>query len=527
VAMLLLVITGCSSSKDPTSPTKSSEKAITSFSLNGVAGAINETVKTVTVSMPSLTNVTTLVATFTTTGASVKIGSTAQDSEVTVNSFTDPLAYTVIAADGSTITYSVTVAVNRVWHHPASLSDNISPDVQDAWFPQVAMDKNGNAIIVWSQSDGANSQIFKSEYRNGVWHHPVSLSDNISPDGQDAGNPQVAMDNNGNAIIVWRQYNNIYKSEYRNGAWHHPANLSDKINPPPSSDAGGTLHLERVPGNPMVAMDNNGNAIIVWMQSEMELISSMNGVETFKSYSQIFKSEYRNGVWTHPASIADNISLNLADAFKPQVAMDDNGNAIIVWYQDYSTNVLCHNIYPCSYDRIFKSEYRNGIWTHPANLSDSISPDGQWAEYPQVAMDNNGNAIIVWSQSDGTNSQIFKSEYRNSTWTNPANLSDNISPDGQRAEYLQVAMDNNGNVIIVWQQSDGIRKQIFKSEYRNGVWHNPANLSDNISLDGQDPSTSYLLEYPPQVAMNNNGNAIIVWQQSDGANWQIFKSEYR
>jgi hypothetical protein len=81
-------------------------------------------------------------------------------------------------------------------------------------------------------------------------------------------------------------------------------------------------------------------------------------------------------------------------------------------------------------------------------------------------------------------------------------------------------MDDNGNAIITWYQSDGFKNQIFKSEYRGGVWHHPSSLTDNISPDGQ--SASY-----PQVAMDNNGNAIITWEQLDGSNWQIFKSEYR
>ncbi|MCX7000029.1 MAG: hypothetical protein NT106_07020, partial [Candidatus Sumerlaeota bacterium] len=103
-----------------------------------------------------------------------------------------------------------------------------------------------------------------------------------------------------------------------------------------------------------------------------------------------------------------------------------------------------------------------------ASLSDNISPDGQDAYYPQVAMDNNGNAIITCYQSDGSKTQIFKSEYRGGVWTHPSSLSDNISPDGQGAYLPQVAMDNNGNAIITWEQSDGSKYQIFKSEYRWG-----------------------------------------------------------
>jgi uncharacterized protein YheU (UPF0270 family) len=198
--------------------------------------------------------------------------------------------------------------------------------------------------------------------------------------------------------------------------------------------------------------------------------------------------------------------------------MDDNANAIIVWYQYDGT---------ASGRQIFKSEYRSGSWTHPSSPTDNISPDGQFAWIPQVAMDNSGNAVIVWRQSDGTNNQIFKSEYRGGSWTHPSSLADNISPNGDNAGSPQAAMDNSGNAVIVWQQGDGTTNcdggscsNIFKSEYRSGSWTHPASLIDNISQDGWGAGAQ-------QAAMDNNGNAVIVWKQSDGTYQQIFKSEYR
>ena len=50
-AVLIMVITGCSGGSSSSAPA-SSAKAITAFSLNGVAGTINETGKTIAVSMP-------------------------------------------------------------------------------------------------------------------------------------------------------------------------------------------------------------------------------------------------------------------------------------------------------------------------------------------------------------------------------------------------------------------------------------------------------------------------------------------
>jgi len=114
MALLLVVfVAGCGGGGgDSTAGGGSSTtKAITAYSLAGVAGAINETAKTIAVTMPNGTNVTALAATFTTTGAGVKVGTTTQISGITPNDFTNPVAYIVTAADNSTAAYTVTVTV--------------------------------------------------------------------------------------------------------------------------------------------------------------------------------------------------------------------------------------------------------------------------------------------------------------------------------------------------------------------------------------------------------------------------------
>jgi Ice-binding-like len=84
-------------------------KAITAYSIAGATGTINETAKTIAVTVPNGTNVTALVATFTSTGVSVKVGTTAQVSGTTPNDFSSPVVYTVTAGDASTAAYTVTV----------------------------------------------------------------------------------------------------------------------------------------------------------------------------------------------------------------------------------------------------------------------------------------------------------------------------------------------------------------------------------------------------------------------------------
>ncbi len=89
----------------------SPQKSITAYSLGESAGTINETEKTIAIDLPAGTDITALIATYTTTGVSVKVGETFQASGETANSFTNPVVYTVTAADTTTQDYIVTVTI--------------------------------------------------------------------------------------------------------------------------------------------------------------------------------------------------------------------------------------------------------------------------------------------------------------------------------------------------------------------------------------------------------------------------------
>ena len=107
---LSLSLASCSSGSAPLSQ----EDAFTAFSIVSPAatGVIDEAKYAINITVPSGTNVTNLIATFTASaGAIVKVGSTVQQSGITTNDFTNPVVYIVIAAFGWEQNYTVTVTV--------------------------------------------------------------------------------------------------------------------------------------------------------------------------------------------------------------------------------------------------------------------------------------------------------------------------------------------------------------------------------------------------------------------------------
>lgn len=83
-------------------------KGITSFSINGVAGAVNNSTNTITITMPRGTDVTKLTPVIATNG----VKSLTPGNGETVN-FTNAVTYTVAMEDGSSKTYTVTVYVDK------------------------------------------------------------------------------------------------------------------------------------------------------------------------------------------------------------------------------------------------------------------------------------------------------------------------------------------------------------------------------------------------------------------------------
>ena len=383
----------------------------------------------------------------------------------------------------------------RRWQHPASLADNLSLDGQNARTPVVAMDDKGNGIVVWSQYDGSSWRIYKSEYRKNKWLKPVSLAEALSPTGGDAKEPRLAMAANGDAVIVWEQSVNkdsyIFMAERRAGKWQLPISLDSYISP------GGKFAWE-----PEVAMDYHGNTIIVWNQ------------EYANSVHVVYKSEYRNGAWLHPSSIEDYINVYGGDGLRPRVAMNNQGEALITWEQD-----------PGGRSQIFKSEYRNGAWVHPADINDHISPKSKRGSAHNAipAMDGTGRAIIVWQQAEGSSSRIYKSEYSRGVWQHPKSLSDSISPATQtNASLNSIAMDAKGNGIIIWSLQQKRNQALYMSELREGNWKHPGVEDFFVGSKREFEFRAF-----GNAALSDSGKAVIVWQQrgDDGIS-QAFLAEY-
>ena len=337
---------------------------------------------------------------------------------------------------------------------PLSAAANVSTD------PQVAMAPDGDAVAVWTSYNGAR-YVVQAAVRpaGGAFAAPVDLS----AAGESAYDPQVAIDPAGDAIVVWSGStgaNYVVRATTRpaGGTFAAAVDLSAA-----GQDA----------GQPQVALDDAGGAIAVWERS--------NGTDS------IVQAAVRPAGGTFTAPV--DLSLAGRGAYDPQVALDRDGDAIAVWKRFSGTNFIVQAaVRPAG-----------GTFAGPTDLSAA----GRSAQAPQVAIDQDGDAIAVWERSNGAN-LVVQAAVRPAGGTFAAPV--DLSAAGENGQDPQVAVGQAGKAVCVWRRSNGTN-MIVQASLRpaGGAFAAPRDLSSA----GQDTSD-------PQVAIDPDGDATAVWHTDQG-----------
>jgi hypothetical protein len=212
--------------------------------------------------------------------------------------------------------------------------------------------------------------------------------------------------------------------------------------------------------SPGVALNDSNTAVAVWEEES-------------GNTSKIWANRYAMGSWEPPFRYLPDYR-----AQEPRVAIDSNGNAVVVWtevaYDSNGIGIVSNTIWVSRY------AVNTGAWTAPVRISNAPSADFTFYAYePNLALDSAGNAVLVWIQ-DG----VWSSRYNGSNWSAPQMLS-----SGTRNAMCPVAIDGYDNVFVVWpqdtnaydsqpacgQQHSNIWARVYSSA--TGTWELPALLA--------------------------------------------------
>lgn len=391
--------------------------------------------------------------------------------------------------------------------------------------PVLSIDAYGNIVLAWTQlASGSSYAVWTAYYtkKSDTW----STSKRLSGFGNITTNPEIAMDGNGNVIIAWLvNSQNVYAAYFDASAGWTAGWTQEKLL------GNGVINSVRV------AMDDTGNGMVVWPQLFFGIRARYFTKQNFTLYGW-------NNAWTDAHTISESILPTQAS-----VTFDGLGNAIVAWNnvnsgellstryepgQDWplgwsTTTTIASTIASNSFPAIAATKASQGdytgnamvVWLSPSNISVQAclyANDTGWQapvsltsdesiEYivPRVAMDNNGNAVALWQQNTINESSIYSTHFTAATdsWDLPATR---ISPVSQNTESPNLAMDNNGNAIATWyrtkENQDTTIDLIIQASQNSsdGSWY----LAHDISLIGLDG-------FAPNIAINNTHQAAASW----------------
>ncbi len=351
-------------------------------------------------------------------------------------------------------------------------AEPLETDDVDATSPQVALDASGRAIAVWSQSDGVSPRIWASRFVPGTgWGDAIIISDTGA-----AGVAKVAADPQGNAVAVWDESDGMTSSIWANRFT-------------PMTGWGGGVLVEDNAGNAeaaQVGMDRNGNATSLWRQQEATRFDIW--------ASRLVPSTG----WNDAVTIEVN---NAGNANFPRLSVAPGGNAMAVWGQSDGTRI-----------NIWANRFVLGMGWENAALIEQAGGNGM---LPDVALDSNGDAMAVWSQTDGTRFNVWANRFTRATRWGSAQLIE--TDDGGSASGTRVVVYPPGNALAVWVQSNGTVTNIWANRFTAaGGW----GAAELIETDDAGDADSV------QIAVDLRGNAIAVWSQSDGTRRNIWANRF-
>ena len=365
----------------------------------------------------------------------------------------------------------------------------LSSSDYDSSEPQVAMNNNGDAIAVWQKSDdgGITSTIQANRYdaSTGSWQSPDEVK-NLSLSGQNASLPQIVMNNEG-AIAVWQRPTGnpgetiIQASRYDGVSWQDLSNVTN------------LSAINEVSTKPQIAINDDSDSIVVWR--------SFDGGNDYAI--QASKYDHNSCDWL---SVDTIFSGTFPSIDNPQIAMS-NEIAIIVWegeetYFDPAPYIGKYYIVQARVNIISRGWENQNAWE--PNLNKEPEELSRNSRRPQIAI-RDYEGIAVWEYIirgyvppyyDPDHVIQAKKYILGQGWQSTKNLDTPLPPP---SEYPQIAMDEAGNAIVLWDFHGWWFPRSGAIVARYNAASDSWGSSINLTSESGDES---------RIAMDRAGNAI-------------------
>jgi hypothetical protein len=377
--------------------------------------------------------------------------------------------------------------------------------------PQVAVDAQGDAVFVWNRFDGANDRIqTRALSATGV----LSPVQTLSPAGQDATEPQVAVDADGDAVFAWRRFDGAYSriqartrsaagilSPVQNISYPGADAFVPRVDVAPDGDAvfawnlgpqnqtrarsaAGVLSpVQDLTTSPVlvsaseIAVDDDGDAVYAWRESDGG------------SYTLI-QAQTRSAAGVLGPAHAVSPATHLQ--YRVHVAVDAGGDAVFTWEGSDGSDI-----------RVWARAMSAGGLLSPA--VQGISPAGRTGADPQLGVDAEGDAVFAWygPGPEGT----FRIQSRLRQADGSLSSITMVTPPRYHATHPQVGVDADGNAVFAWQFSGSVKR----IQTRNRPAEGALSPIETLSADTH--------SFEPELAVGTGGGAALAWNYPYGGNY--------
>ncbi|MBN2089144.1 Ig-like domain-containing protein [candidate division KSB1 bacterium] len=341
-------------------------------------------------------------------------------------------------------------------------------------YPAVAVDVNGNFVVVWQDLRNGNWDIYAQRYSSdgSKQGSNFKINDDSGTESQTAS--AIVMTPGGGFIVAWRDTRNgnpdIYLQRFESNGNTQGSNTRVDDDPGISEQK-----------EPTVAVAGNGNFVVGWLDKR-------------NNNSDIYLQIYANNGNKQGSNIRVNDDTGIEPQYHPAVAMNFDGSFILVWTDERNGDL---DIYG---QRFNTAGARNGV---NFRVNDGTGSSAQL--YPAVAVDGRGYEFVVWEDERAGSSDIFTQKYTNlgvKIGNNYKIQEDSYKEDQKRP---RITADNTGNILIVWQDDRNEDRDIYGHRYYNTGVPGSSNLKINDDVGSSAQLNSSL-------AADANGNFVIVWE---------------
>ncbi|MEO9804103.1 MAG: cadherin-like domain-containing protein, partial [Reichenbachiella sp.] len=381
---------------------------------------------------------------------------------------------------------------------PYTIAQGTSTESKALNNPDVAISEDGNFVIVWGDSETDVSDI-KARYVNteNVSDLELNVTDN-SPT-ESAKEPAVDIDDEGNFTVIWQESfdmmsastSSVKSRKYRAST----ALESEKVL---VSESGITDRLR----TPDIALSGDGSFAIAWHDDYTSLSQEY-------IYAKSFDSE---GTELCQITVVDDVAFqNLSD---PAVAADKDGGFAVVYALENISSEL---------SKISGARF-NQLGGRHEDL-DFYTGGEEEGENPSIAMNSRGDFVVAWDDREGEvnaceenldceGTGVYFKQYKDAGNAPYCLVEEAVVNDFSTGTQYRpsIDVDQNGNYVVVWQ----------------GEWHSTVEdgsgiIGQRYNADGTKEGSEFQInttttnnQLQPSVAMDPSGNFVVAWSSYDG-----------